>query len=66
MAELRLENDHYSLYLFILKDWWQDTDIVESLRSLPTSLNYVSLQNPLPIIMFDENVKGRTEKPVIE
>jgi hypothetical protein len=61
-VKLEKVDDEYKLLIYVQKDWWDDPDIVESLKSLQYNLSNSVMSLPLKIVMFEESFTGIEEK----
>ncbi len=59
---IKRSEETYTLYIYVLKDWWENRDIIESLNFLQNYLSSEIMSLPVEIIMIDETFKGRVEK----
>lgn len=63
---VRLTTDEkgYKLYIIVIKDWWNDDDIIESLQYLQRHLSENVLSKSVTILMIDETFDGWDEMEV--
>ncbi len=63
-VQLTIEDDNYYLKIPVQKDWWDDNDIVESLKALQNKISFSMNNRAIQIIMIDGSMSGIIEKNI--
>ncbi len=63
-VQLIIEDDNYCLKIPVQKNWWDDSDILESLNALQSKISYSLNNKAIQIIMIDGSMSGIVEKSI--
>ncbi len=63
-VQLTIEDENYYLKIPVQKDWWDDSDIVESLKALQSKISNSLSNRSVQIVMIDGAISGTIEKNI--